>query len=134
MGGMDRWPEYDIQAEGACSSCQGLLAFTMERLKAVEEYDKNKEISILVGPKKNLPNKSAKDIILFGDCLKKHRGKGVYINGCPPGERYPIWSIINRSDAENYNLGYYRDKESEAEESRLVLEHIEKLKRERSSG
>ena len=39
--GMDHWPEYDIQADGACSSCQGLLSFTMERLKAIGEYDEN---------------------------------------------------------------------------------------------
>ncbi|MFC1871793.1 DUF362 domain-containing protein [Chloroflexota bacterium] len=133
VGGMDRWPEYDVQADGACSSCQGLLAFTMERLKALGEYEKNKGISILIGRKKKLSDKPAKDIILFGDCLKKHRGKGVYINGCPPGERYPIWSIINRLDAEKYSESYYRDKEREAEESRLVLEHIEKLKRERTA-
>ena len=43
LGGLNGWPEYDIQDKGACSSCQGLLAFTMERLKAVGEYDKNKE-------------------------------------------------------------------------------------------
>ena len=105
LGGLDRWPEYDIQDEGACSSCQGLLAFTMERLKAVGEYDKNKEISVLVGPKKSLPKKDPKDIILIGDCLKKWRGQGVYIAGCPPGERYAIWSIMNREDSEKVCRG-----------------------------
>jgi uncharacterized protein (DUF362 family) len=128
MEGLDRWPEYDIQAEGACSSCQGLLAFTMERLKALGIYDKNKEISVLVGRKKGLPKKAVKDIILLGDCLKKWRGQGVYVAGCPPGERYPIWSIINRSDSEKYAAGS-RNKESEAEEARLVIEYVEKLRR-----
>lgn len=129
MGGLDQWPEYDIRAEGACSSCQGLLAFTMERLRALGEYDKNAGISVLIGRKKELPKKSPKDIILFGDCLKKYRGQGVYINGCPPGERYPIWSIIKRLDAENY-ARMPRSKETEAEESRLFLEYVEKLRRE----
>ena len=128
LGGLNRWPEYDIKAEGACSSCQGLLAFTMERLKALGEYDKHTEISVLVGRKKGLPKKAQKDIILLGDCLKKWRGQGVYIAGCPPGERYPIWSIINRSDSENYAAGN-RDAKSEAEEARLVMEYVEKLRR-----
>ena len=128
LGGLDRWPEYDIQAEGACSSCQGLLAFTMERLKALGEYDKQKEVSVLVGRKKALPKKAPKDIILLGDCLKKWRGKGVFVAGCPPGERYPIWSIINRSDSENL-ARVSRNRESEAEEARLVMEYMHKLRR-----
>jgi hypothetical protein len=133
LEGLNRWPEYDIQAEGACSSCQGLLAFTMERLKALGEYDKHKEISVLVGPKKRLPKKGSKEIILLGDCLKRWRGRGVYVAGCPPGERYPIWSILNRSDSENYAAGS-RDKESEAEEARLIMEYVGKLRRGNSKG
>lgn len=128
VGGLERWPEYDIQAEGACSSCQGLLAFTMERLKALGEYDKHKDASIVVGPKKALPKKGPKEIILLGDCLKKWKGQGVHIAGCPPGERYPIWSIMNRSHSENYPV-FNRDKETEAEEARLVMEYVDKLRR-----
>jgi len=127
LGGLNRWPEYDIQDKGACSSCQGLLAFTMERLKAVGEYDKNKEISVLAGPKKALPKKDPKDIILIGDCLKKWRGQGVYISGCPPGERYAIWAIKNREDSEKCAAGA-RDTASEAEESRLIMEYIQKIR------
>ncbi|MFH1651576.1 MAG: DUF362 domain-containing protein, partial [Chloroflexota bacterium] len=41
LGGFGQWPEYDIRAEAACSSCQGLMAYTMEKLKALGEYDKN---------------------------------------------------------------------------------------------
>ena len=100
LGGLDRLPEYDIQAQGACSSCQGLLAYTMEKLKALGQYDKNKGISVLVGRKKALPKRTAEEIILFGDCLKKWRGQGIYVPECPPRERDPSWSIINRSDAE----------------------------------
>jgi uncharacterized protein (DUF362 family) len=132
LGGLDRWPEYNIQAQGACSSCQGLLAYTMEKLKALGQYEKNKGISVLVGRKKTLPKKPREEIILFGDCLKKWRGQGIYIPGCPPRERDPSWSIINRSDAENLTAGA-RNKETEAEEARLINEHAEKLRRERST-
>ena len=132
LGGLDRWPEYDIQAKGACSSCQGLLGFTMERLKALGEYDKHKDVSIVVGPKKALPKKAPKDILLIGDCLKKWRGQGVYVAGCPPGERYPIWSIINREDSEKH-ARESRNRETEAEEARLIMQYMEKLKKD-SSG
>ena len=129
LGGLDRWPEYDIRADGACSSCQGLLAFTMERLKAIGQYDKHKGISICVGPKKELPKKDPRDIILFGDCLKKWRGQGVYISGCPPGERYPVASILNRKDSDSI-AREKRNMETEAEEARLINEYVLKLKQE----
>ncbi len=127
LGEENQWPEYDIQTERACSSCLGLVAFTMERLKALGEYDKHKGISILAGPKKDIPRKPPNEIILIGDCLKKWRGQGIRVAGCPPGERYPIWSIIKRSDSENYVAGS-RSKESEAEEARLIMEYMKRLR------
>ena len=31
----NRWPEYEVHCEGACSSCQALLTLNMETLKAI---------------------------------------------------------------------------------------------------
>ena len=100
LKGFEAWPEYNFYTEGACSSCQGLLAYTMENLKALGEYDKNAGISIVVGPKKVLPErvKPGKDLILIGDCTKKHRSQGVLAGGCPPCEPYAIYAIIDRKD------------------------------------
>lgn len=100
LEGLDAWPEYNIYSEGACSSCQGLLAYTMENLKAMGEYDKHAGISIVIGRKSKLPAglKPGKDTILIGDCLKKYRGFGVFAGGCPPGEPYAIFSIVDRED------------------------------------
>ncbi len=101
LKGFKAWPEYNFYLEGSCSSCQGLLALTMEKLKAMGEYDKNKEISIIVGRKKELPKglKLGKDVILIGDCLKKYRGQGSpFSGGCPPQEPFPLWVIIDRKD------------------------------------
>jgi uncharacterized protein (DUF362 family) len=125
--GMDHWPEYDIRAEGACSSCQGLLSFTMERLKAISKYDENAGITVCIGPKKELPKRDKKDIILLGDCLKKWRGQGVSISGCPPGERYPLAAITTRKDSETIS-NEKRNVETEAEESRLINEYVLKLR------
>jgi uncharacterized protein (DUF362 family) len=125
--GMDHWPEYDIQADGACSSCQGLLSFTMERLKAIGKYDENAGITICVGPTKELPKKNKKDIILLGDCVKKWRGQGVYISGCPPGERYPLAAITSRRDSETISKEK-RNVETEAEEARQINDYVQKLR------
>ena len=89
LGGFEQWPEYNICDEGACSSCQGLMAFTLERLKSIGEYDKNAGITVLLGPKQELPKGvDPKDLIIVGKCLTKYRdsGQGVFVEGCPPAE------------------------------------------------
>lgn len=101
LEGYKAYPDYNFYIEGSCSSCQGLLAMTMEKLKAMGEYEKNKGISVVVGRKKELPKglKLGKDVILMGDCLKKYRGQGSpFSGGCPPAEPFPLWVIIDRKD------------------------------------
>jgi uncharacterized protein (DUF362 family) len=97
LGGLGQWPEYNFYAKNACSSCLGITACTMEVLKAMGEYDKNKGISIVIGPNKELPQGvPPKDLILMGDCVKKYRDQGIFIQGCPPGEPHLQWAIVDR--------------------------------------
>jgi len=98
LGGFTKYPEYHIYSEYACSSCQSLMGYTMERLKAQDEYDKNAGISIVFGRKKSLPVgvKAGKNLILVGDCVKKYRDQGIWIAGCPPIEPFPIYGILDR--------------------------------------
>ena len=35
LEGFDKYPEYTIDTEGACSSCLALVGLTMEKLKAI---------------------------------------------------------------------------------------------------
>ncbi len=81
-----RWPEYDIRCEGACSSCQALLALNMETLKALGVYEEHSDKTIIVGPKNTLPDKPKEKIFLHGNCTKRFADKGMWIPGCPPGE------------------------------------------------
>lgn len=99
LEGFEKYPEYKFDTEGACSSCMGLVQLTMERLKSLGEYEKNKDCIILVGRKKSIPEGvDPKNLILHGDCLKKYRAKGIFIGGCPPGEPFPTWAIVDRKD------------------------------------
>jgi len=101
LGGFEQWPEYNIDDTGACSSCQGLMAYTLEGLKANGEYDENAGITVLLGPKKELPGGvDPKDLIIVGKCLTKYRdsGKGIYVEGCPPHEYAIILAIRRRED------------------------------------
>ncbi|UQT49005.1 hypothetical protein M5E87_02850 [Flavonifractor plautii] len=44
----NRWPEYEVHCEGACSSCQALLTLNMETLKAIGVYDDNTDMVVVV--------------------------------------------------------------------------------------
>ena len=100
LAGLDSWPEYKIYGEGACSSCQGLLAYSMEMLKAKGAYDKNAGMAIVVGRKKELPQglETGKNCIFVGDCVKKYRGQGLFAGGCPPAEPFIAYAIMDRED------------------------------------
>ncbi len=103
LGGFDQWPEYCVDSSGSCSSCQGLTAYSLERLKQLGEYDKNAGVTVLLGPKKSLPKGvKPRDLILVGECLKKYSDQGVFVKGCPPGGGGVIAGITTRADAKGY--------------------------------
>jgi uncharacterized protein (DUF362 family) len=107
LEGFDRWPDYGFYVEHACSTCQGLLAFTMTKLEALGEYQKNKGLNIVIGRKKQVPEtlQGDKEVILMGDCVKglkkrieKLDGGYLFIPGCPPVEAFPYWTIVDREE------------------------------------
>ena len=73
-------------------------------------------------------------VILFGDCLKKHRGKGVYVDGCPPLEPHPLWAIVDRKDQSGMDDDFRARMAREhapfqAHMEKLYKEHTEKHKK-----
>ena len=107
LDGFDAWPEYNVYCQNACSTCQGLLAYTLVRLQAMDLYEDNRGVNVVVGRKKGLPPgvEPGKDLILMGDCLRPLRkkiekagGECVFVTGCPPLEPLPYWAIRDRSD------------------------------------
>ena len=107
LGGFGAWPEYEIYAQNACSTCQGLIAYTMVRMQALGEYEKNVGAQIVIGRKKGVPEelRPGKDLILVGDCLKplkkkieKAGGECIFAVGCPPLELLPYWALMDRVD------------------------------------
>ena len=53
-----------------------MMALTIETPTALGEYDRHKDVTILVGRKKNIPEGIDPDkLIIVGDCLKKFRKK-----------------------------------------------------------
>lgn len=85
-----RWPEYDVRCEGGCSSCQALLAINMEELKAVNAYDENAGMTVVIGGLNEIPADIPDEkIVLHGNCTKKYlkqHPNAYHILGCPPNE------------------------------------------------
>jgi len=129
---LDKYPEYKIDTEGACSSCLSLVGLSMEKLKALGQYDENAGKTILVGRKKQVPEDVPPDqLVLVGDCLRMHRRKGVFVGGCPPGEPEPHWAIADGHspafDLRNPGAGEMIRKRM-ADETPPFIEHMHWLK------
>jgi uncharacterized protein (DUF362 family) len=77
------FPDIVVHDEGSCSACLStLLVFLQEYHSNLTDYrleDKN----IHIGIGKYL-NACPKGTILIGNCASKMRGKGIFIQGCPP--------------------------------------------------
>lgn len=105
LRGFEAWPEYRFHVGMACSTCQGLAAFTMVKLQALGEYEKNRGLHYILGRHRQIPKGSldGEMIILQGDCTKPLKemienagGRCLHIPGCPPGEPFPAWTIVDR--------------------------------------
>jgi len=125
LEGLEKYPEYEINTENACSSCLSLVGLTMEKLKGLGEYEKNKGLKIFVGRKAQIPEGlDPHEVLLFGDCLKKHRERGIYVDGCPPLEPHPLWAIVDRRDQSGMDDDF---RPRMAREEPLFKTHMEKL-------
>lgn len=109
LEGFEAFPEYTYFIERGCSSCQGLAAFTMSKLKSLDQYHENAGMHIAIGKIRGIPEgmKDGTELLLFGDCtkslkkrLEKEGRTALFCGGCPPGEPIPSWMIIERKSAE----------------------------------
>lgn len=87
----ERWPEYDVHCKGACSSCQAMMTLNMETLKAIGEYDKLSDFTVVIGhDNDDIPkDKDPQKLLLHGNCTKKYlkdHPDALWVPGCPPGE------------------------------------------------
>lgn len=105
LEGFGVFPEYNFYIKNACSTCQGLTAFTMSKLKALNKYEKNAGIHIAVGRHNKIPEniEEGHDVFLMGDCTaglkKKLERAGInyyHVAGCPPEEPFLPWAIVDR--------------------------------------
>ena len=96
----NRWPEYEVHCEGACSSCQALLTLNMETLKAIGVYDDNTDMVVVAGGKNTLsPDTPDEKILLHGNCTRRHLKEhpdAYFLPGCPPGEGSLYMTVVRK--------------------------------------
>ena len=77
-----------------------------------------------MGRKKEIPKGIDPDkLVLIGDCLKMHHKKGIFVEGCPPGEPVPHWAIVERGLPDLSNPRERMDKETPQ-----IMAHVRRLK------
>ncbi|MFH1952451.1 MAG: DUF362 domain-containing protein [Pseudomonadota bacterium] len=136
LDGFDSWPEYNFHIEHACSSCLGLVAFNMTKLKYLDQYENNKGMDIVVGRKKNLPEgvKPGKNLILFGDCTRPLRKKigndCIFVAGCPPMESMSTRAFLDREDQIERQPGA---RERHNAETKIFMKRLKEEMEKRSS-
>ena len=140
LDGFDAWPEYHFHVERACSSCQGLLSFTMSKLKSLGQYERNKGIHIVLGRQPKLPEgvEPGEDLVIMGDCglalkkrIEKAGGTCVHIPGCPPAEPVPAWVINGRGEPEPESAAIDLEavRRRQVEEDRIFKDWLRQQKR-----
>jgi uncharacterized protein (DUF362 family) len=143
LEGFEAFPEYRFYVKNACSTCQGLTAFTMSKLKSLQQYEKNSGVHVVLGRQKEVPKEllDGADVFLMGDCTKTMKkrleDKGVksfHVHGCPPPEPTLCWAIVDRQEMgeltpeQHQELGPILRKRLEYEEL-MFREWLEKQKR-----
>ena len=77
------FPDVVVYDQGACSACLStLLVFLQDYYSKLTDYRlPDKKIHIGIGKKmKTCPEGT----ILIGNCMSRMKGKGIFIQGCPP--------------------------------------------------
>ncbi|MFC2045819.1 DUF362 domain-containing protein, partial [Chloroflexota bacterium] len=143
MGGFEQWPEYNVYAKHACSSCLGLIGYSLEKVKSMpKKYAQRAGTNIVVGRHKELPKgvKPGKNLVLVGDCTKRLKNQGIdclFVEGCPPGEGGPAWAI---ADAEVPDMSEMTDddiknlRKKMEEEMPAWIAYCERLKAQQLGG
>jgi uncharacterized protein (DUF362 family) len=88
------YPNVAVHDEGSCSACLStLLVFLQDHHSALTDY-RLKDGKVHVGIGKHLsvcPNGT----ILIGNCAARKKGKGAFIQGCPPVASQ-IWDTLSK--------------------------------------
>jgi len=152
LDGFGVFPEYDVRIKNACSTCQGLTAFTISKLKALGEYQKNAGIHVALGAHPKIPEgfDDGQDVFLMGDCAaglrKKLERAGIrcfHTPGCPPEEPFLLWAILDRevtappSDdlpPEEFKKASLRIRDRMGKEEVVFAKWLEKQKRKRHNS
>jgi uncharacterized protein (DUF362 family) len=110
LDGFDMFPEYNVISDGACALCEGLVSYSLARIKPLGQYEKNAGMTIIMGKNVKPPKGvKPKDLIVMGDCAKKHADKGIFVWGCPPLEMYPASQIMTRKSDKEGVVGNYME-------------------------
>ena len=72
-----------IVEKGACTGCMGEMIGTFIYLKRAGFGDRLADLTLILGTPDRVPSTGGTPVVI-GKCARQHRGRGVYVPGCPP--------------------------------------------------
>lgn len=70
--------------------------------------------------------KYGKGLIFVGDCLRKHRGRGIFVQGCPSHDQDALWAIVDRRSYESPENMDFDINIRMAEEDKIFKDYMKK--------
>ena len=67
-----------------CSSCISECMYAGIMLEKYGLSSKIKDLTMAIGPKAKVPEKTKGKLLICGKCLEKHKDEGAFAPGCPP--------------------------------------------------
>ena len=77
-------PGIRVVSKGACSACHGTIHSVLYDLEQSGRLGEAEGSVIVVGSQAQVPEGLETTPIIMGVCQAHNRGKGVYVEGCPP--------------------------------------------------
>jgi hypothetical protein len=68
----------------ACTGCMGEMTSILIYLKQAGFGDRLGDLALVFGRVEALPDDLPPGVVIMGKCAEAHRGRGVWVPGCPP--------------------------------------------------
>lgn len=73
-----------VVGDGSCSACRGTIHSVFYDFEQMKKMGAIRDLVIVVGTKAEVPEGLSCAPVIMGVCQHHNKGKGVYVEGCPP--------------------------------------------------
>jgi hypothetical protein len=89
------FPNVTVIDQNSCSACQStlLLFLTQHKDRILDYFPSQGKIHVAIG---KVQTELPEGTLLVGNCTAHHRGKGIFVPGCPPVGSQILAALVDR--------------------------------------